>query len=83
MGDEITAHSDVGYKRHTAFIYYLTPDNYDVNAYGGVLEADGVEIVPEFNSLVWWNMPGPLHRVTRVLSPDANRIALVGFRLTR
>lgn len=82
-------HNDEFDYRLIAFIYYLTPDDWDYRRDGGQLVVcrndnrnDYLSINPEFNTMVWWDMhvqKSPLHSVSAVTCTDKARIALVGF----
>ncbi len=85
----ISVHSDDFHGRKLAFVYYLTPDDWDNNIDGGALCVDsGInnkyeKINAQFNTLVAWNMnnqKSPLHYVETVRALNNRpRIALVGF----
>lgn len=79
--------TDVAYPRKFAFVYYLTPDDWDYNVDGGELCVkigdQYIPVNPIFNSMVVWDMAkqkSPLHKVNEVLAEnDRPRYALVGF----
>lgn len=88
-GSSISKHLDDNGFRKMAFIYYLTPETlpYSYESNGGDLICHDAKtkqhlatFVPEFNSLVMWDISkelGPLHWVTTTY--DFARICLVGF----
>ncbi len=83
-GTIIQWHRDEAGDRKIAFIYYLTPDDWDYNVHGGQLIVQGdqyITINPTFNRMVMWEMGNsPLHCVARPLPQKQHlRIALVGF----
>lgn len=83
----IGIHSDNGYGRKLAFVYYLTPDDWNYEEDGGALciydendQSKYISINPEFNSIIMWNTTNEniLHSVENVKS-NKERISLVGF----
>jgi Rps23 Pro-64 3,4-dihydroxylase Tpa1-like proline 4-hydroxylase len=87
-GDGIGAHNDEFGSRKIAFVYYLTPDDWQNERDGGELyivneQGDKTFIEPNFNTLVAWDMEcskSPLHWVNTVNAPNTRpRISLVGF----
>lgn len=83
--DSMDKHTDKSSSiRKVAFLYYITPDDFDYNIDGGELNlhrSRDIKINPEFNSLVCWNMHGDryiTHSVESVKS-DKIRIVAVGF----
>lgn len=83
----ISVHSDDNPWRKLAFVYYLTPDDWDYEIDGGELCVMGdnnehISINPTFNTMVTWEMANhksPLHFVEKVKAKNKSRIALVGF----
>jgi len=91
-GAKIGQHMDIG--REYAFVYYLTPNEWEYEEYGGELVIiskkerpdikDKLIINPTFNSMVLWENDEkkmPLHYVNTIKeqNPKGERIALVGF----
>lgn len=88
QGHGMGFHNDDFGDRKLAFIYYLTPDDWDYTEDGGELrvcyydKADHLAIDPEFNTMIVWDMyrmRSPLHGVNTVKCSNKARIALVGF----
>jgi Rps23 Pro-64 3,4-dihydroxylase Tpa1-like proline 4-hydroxylase len=88
-GYYLPAHNDDCSERKIAFVYYLTPSDWDWRNDGGELEIgnkDGgtsFRFNPTFNNLITWDMvkeQSPLHWINTVKAEnDRPRIALVGF----
>jgi len=87
-GNGIGFHSDTFGTRKLAFVYYLTPTDWDYKIDGGELCVcknniyyHFISVNPVFNSMIVWNMEveSPSHFVNSVKSNKQARIALVGF----
>jgi hypothetical protein len=88
-GHGIDLHSDDNKWRRLAFVYYLTPGDWDYKQDGGELcvcyddnKNNHMVINPQFNTMVVWemvNQKGPQHFVSPVKTKTKSRIALVGF----
>lgn len=90
----IPSHVDFHPDKVLAFMYYLTPDDWNADADGGFLsvahssDKDAVNLHPTFNRLIVWTIDkdhsptSPIHSVRPVLAGDDRpRLCLVGFLL--
>jgi hypothetical protein len=84
LDKKIGWHFDEYIGRKIAFIYYLTPDDWDYKKDGGNLmirHKDGniFSINPTFNSLIMWKMGLYVSHAVNSVIRDCFRVALVGF----